>query len=334
MKPIRDLEKALNNPDYYADQFNESGHIKNILFVSPQIKGKHVYKFLLPYYSMRTANVETAITSVEKFDEEQLFTNPKSVLFPKQVLWADFIVFPFMINKLGGAENSVYQELKKINPNVKIVYHVDFNFYTLPKLHPYKKYFNKKVVSNIEDNIYFSDLCLTSNLEFNKFLIQVIEKLAVEKYKDIPPQLKVGSIPILFDTDILLMNVDYDPERAKLIDNRRVQKTAKVSEEEKKKSGTKKSTTSRKTTGSKSRSASKSTTKKTTAKSTTKKTTTKKTNDGKSGAKSGSGKPNGGTTAKSGGKSTGGNKGGSKSKTGGTTTRRRGRPPKSETSTS
>jgi hypothetical protein len=231
MKPIRDLEKALNNQEFYKAQIDESGYVKNILFVSPQITGKHIYKYILPYFCLLSAKIATAITSVEKYSGQDGLKKPKSRLFPQQVIWADYIVFPFILSPLGGAENSFYQELKKVNPNVKIVYHVDFNFYLLDKMHPYYKLFNKKTISIVEDNIYFSDLCLTSNMEFHASILKIVEKLSKTKYVDYPPQLKVGNFPILFDTEILLMNVDYDPEKPVVIDNRKAREVVQKASE-------------------------------------------------------------------------------------------------------
>lgn len=310
MKPIRDLEIALNNQQFYKAQFEESGYVKNVLFVSPHLTPKHVYKYILPYFCMQSGGVATAITSVEnhkfeKYDDVKNLKPEKSVLLPQHIIWADFIVFPFILNRLGGTEeDSLYNQIKKINPDVKIVYHVDFNFYRLPKRHPYYKLFDRKAISNVEDNIYFCDLCLTSNMEFYNELHKIIEKLAETTYKDYPPTLKLGNVPILFDLEVLLMNVDYDPEKPTVIDNRKVKKTAEVAESEKKKASSQKQTS--------------------------KKSTKSKTNGTKSTTAKSGGKPNGGSTTsgkgktptpKSGGKSTGGSTG---------TTRRRGRPPKSE----
>lgn len=323
MKPIRDLEKALNNQDFYNDQFQESGHLKNILFVSPQLKGKHIYKFILPYFSMLNANIATAITSVEKFDEEHTINNPKSVLFPKQVLWADYIVFPFMLNRLGGTGESVYKQLKKINPNLKIVYHVDFNFYAIPNYHPYKKHFTKQTISNVEDNIYFSDLCLTSNLQFNNFLIKVIEEMAAQKYTEHKPKLKVGCVPILFDTEILLMNVDYDTEQPTVIDNRKAKKAAETADKEKVKTISKRSVTAKKAANKKPA----------VKKSAATKTTTKKATDEKTGTKTGDTKLNGGDN-KSNGKPIGAKSGTAKTTSGNAQAgaKKRGRPPKTKIS--
>jgi hypothetical protein len=237
MKSIRDLEKALNNTDFYNKQFDESGIAKNILFVSPQLTGKHIYKFILPYFCLLSAKVNTAITSIEKFDAESAFKSPSMKLFPKQVLWADFIVFPFVVNPLAvvsSGKESLYSQLKKINPNVKIVYHVDFNFYELSKMHPYYKIFDKKTISNVEDNIYFSDLCLVSNTELHKFLIKTITELAQTKYAGTEPSLKVGSIPVLFDTNLLLQNVDYDPNHPVIINNKKAKEASIASEQVKK----------------------------------------------------------------------------------------------------
>ncbi len=54
MKDVLALTKAITDPTFYKEMFDEWGEEKNILFVSPQLSGKHLYKTLLPYFLMQS----------------------------------------------------------------------------------------------------------------------------------------------------------------------------------------------------------------------------------------------------------------------------------------
>ena len=96
----------------------------------------------------------------------------KSTLTTKEVLWANFIVFPFTTDDLSKPYG-LYEAIRELNPNCKIVFFVDFNYYNLPLEHPHKGLFDFPVsVDATERNILYSDLCLTTNIMLRNFLLK------------------------------------------------------------------------------------------------------------------------------------------------------------------
>ena len=75
MKQISDVIKALNNDDFYREQFEDFADNKNILFMSPQLSGKQLYKIFLPFCGMYNTDNLTALTSVEKYNPREQLTN-------------------------------------------------------------------------------------------------------------------------------------------------------------------------------------------------------------------------------------------------------------------
>lgn len=218
MKPILDLTKAINNYDYFHNQFKKWGNEKNILFISPQLSGKCLYKTILPFFSMFSEKVATAINGLGRYDyDEQLLGCEGYLVSDDMIQWADFIVFPFTTQPLVV---EFYESIKNIKPDVKVVFLVDFNFYELSLLHPYKYLFDEPtVLSAVEDNIWFSDICLTSNSELAGFLIDKFRVYSQSKYKNTPSDLRVACMPYMIDVEIVLKNVDYEPIKGVLISN-------------------------------------------------------------------------------------------------------------------
>jgi hypothetical protein len=203
----------MTDTEYYDSQFQESGQEKNILFVRPELSGKHLYRYIIPYFSLCNDNINTAITGLEKY-ETNYITTSKMVLKPAQVVWADYIVFPFTTRDLTDKRRNVYETIRNINPKVKIVYCVDFNYYELSTLHPYYNLFTNEAISAVDDNIFFSDICLVSNLELQKFLAKKMKEYMENKYREQNTSLKISTMPFIFDAEIMLQNVDFEPEQA------------------------------------------------------------------------------------------------------------------------
>ena len=68
MKDVLSLTRAITEVEYYSDMFEKWGEDKNILFVSPQLSGRHLYKTILPFFCLSSQNVATAITSLKRYD--------------------------------------------------------------------------------------------------------------------------------------------------------------------------------------------------------------------------------------------------------------------------
>lgn len=224
MKKIIDLERSMNDPKFFEAQFKHNGTQKNILFVNPQRSGRHFYKMILPYIAMQSNEVKCAITSISKYDQKAQLIGGREIQFSDEpdlelrkkketemIKWSDSIIFPFTTQPLVL---DIYANIRKVNPHCKIVYNVDFNFLALSKNNPYYEIFAEPSVRNaVEDNIYFSDLTLTSNPLFADYLVQYFQKLIPEKYSDIHDhKCFINTLFIMSDPEIMLENVDFNPD--------------------------------------------------------------------------------------------------------------------------
>jgi hypothetical protein len=231
MKPILDLTKAIGNEKYFYNQFTKWGSEKNILFINPQLSGKCLYKMLLPFFSMYNEKISTAISGLSKYDyKSQIIGYEEIFMTDEMINWSDFIVFPFTTHPLYLEH---YLRIKILKENVKIVFLVDFNFYELSDLHPFKNIFQEpKLLSSTEDNIWFSDICLTSNTELANELIKKFTELSKTKYSNMPSNLAIASMPFMIDTDIVLKNIEFEPIKPVLVNsNEHILETKKHIEE-------------------------------------------------------------------------------------------------------
>lgn len=209
MKAILELTKAITDDNYHSQQFDVWGSDKNILFINPQLSGKHLYKMLLPSRIMRSEGISTAITTISKYDPHgQLLGGKEVELNDTMINWAEYFVFPFTTQPLGD----LYERIREINSDAKIVYSIDFNFYELSDKHPYKYIFDElSVISDVEDNIFFSDIALVSNAKFQELLTYKFKELITKgKYKGVPTKLVVGCFPFMIDSEIMYENVEFD----------------------------------------------------------------------------------------------------------------------------
>ncbi len=221
MTDILYLKRAITDNDYYEKMFSKRGIEKNILFVSPQLSGKHLYKSILPFQCLPDKNengtmrIATGITSLKPYDYRKQLIEYEIELTDKHILWADFIIFPFTTQPLS---QDVYKKIRGIKQSVKIMYSVDFNFYELSNLHPYKNIFSDPMIlSQVEDNMYFSDSVVVGNLMLVKYLYDKVKNLMENKYKDVQGYMSLTCFPTMIDSEIVLKNVDYEPENALFI---------------------------------------------------------------------------------------------------------------------
>ncbi len=208
MKDVISLTRAITDEKFYKEMFEEWGEDKNILFVSPQLSGKHLYKTLLPYFLMQSEEISTAITSLKRFDHRKQLLGYEIDLNNAMIQWADFIVFPFTTQPLV---EEIYNTIRANKPEIKIVYSIDFNFYELSKNHPYNDIFSEEtVINDVEDNMFFADMVLTNNIELSKYLIEKFKKIIPAKYEGVESYMGIATLPTMIDTDIVLKNIDYD----------------------------------------------------------------------------------------------------------------------------
>ena len=206
MKVLNDIFKDITEKEFFDNQFKEIHWNKNVLFINPQLNGRHFYKYLLPYLFMYEYNAwATAITGIDRYKPFKEYEPIKIPLNSLQILWADYVVFPFTFDDLTES----YKNLRKINPRINIVFNVDFNYYELSKNHSvYKDFQNRNGTENIEKNIFYSDLTLTTNTKLTEVVLEKFKELSESKFKDEESYVSIGTLPLLVDTEIILENIE------------------------------------------------------------------------------------------------------------------------------
>jgi glycosyltransferase involved in cell wall biosynthesis len=206
MKVLNDIFKDITQKEFFENQFKEIHWNKNILFINPQLNGRHFYKYLMPYLSMYEYNAwATAVTGIDRYKPYKEYEPIKIPLNSLQILWADYIVFPFTFDDLTES----YKNLRKINPSINIVFNVDFNYYELSKQHPvYKDFQNRNGIENIEKNIFNSDLTFTTNTKLTEVILEKFKELSESKFKDQESYVSIGTLPLFIDTEIIFENIE------------------------------------------------------------------------------------------------------------------------------
>jgi glycosyltransferase involved in cell wall biosynthesis len=206
MKVLNDIFKDINEKEYFENQFKEIHWNKNVLFINPQLNGRHFYKYLMPYLYMYEYNAwATAITGIDRYKPNKEYEPIKIPLNSAQILWADYIVFPFTFDDLTESFNN----LRKINPSVNIVFNVDFNYYDISKQHPvFKDFEERNGIENIEKNIFYSDLTLTTNTKLTELVLEKLKELSETKFKDQESYVSIGTMPLFIDNEIIFENIE------------------------------------------------------------------------------------------------------------------------------
>jgi flagellar biosynthesis protein FlhB len=217
MKQIFDLKHSLNNKEFFEAQFSEENkREKNVVFVNPQLSDNNLYTMILPYFwfNVKGSNVSAAITKISEFNtEKQLFGDGEwEQLTDDMIRWATSIVLPFTAQPLSM---NLYAHIRSVNPNVAILYNVDFDFYNLDLLNPYKYIFDEQTVINaVEDNMFHADVVIVSNVALQEYLYEVFGNLLSTKYENTAREalenfLRIECMPLFIDKEIVLGNVDY-----------------------------------------------------------------------------------------------------------------------------
>lgn len=214
MKSIVDIYKEIKNPEFLEGQFSEIHWNKNVLFINPQLNGRSFYKYILPYIVMfEYDRWGTALTSIDKYKPNKEYEFVSIPLNSKKILWADYIVVPFTNQDL----TELYDTIRKINPNVKIIFNVDFNYYLISKKHPLHSTFGvEENHSIIEDNIFYSDITLCTNPRLSEYLIKKFKEDLKERYDDKFSDVGIGALPIFIDKDIIVENIEKESSENKV----------------------------------------------------------------------------------------------------------------------
>lgn len=136
------------------------------------------YKMIVPAMAMNKYNfsIRCIIINMELYDPVKSINYYSPELKQGLIKETDFMVFPFVSYPL----EPVIAEIKKYNPNIKIGYHVDFNYYLVPDSYPFSNlYNNQEAHTIIEKNMRAVDRVFVSN----KNLVNAIYEKTDEKYK-------------------------------------------------------------------------------------------------------------------------------------------------------
>ena len=197
MKIVSDLYKNVKNTSFYRKQFTETLGNKNVLFLDPIMTTFDWYTCLIPYNALEeTDHVSTAITGLYRFSE--LDDKPQTILTNMEILWADVIVVPFTLEKFYG-DGELFDLIKKVNSNIKIIFTVEFDFYDLRKdhfllmEHPEKK---DEIIERLEKNCKGADRILVLNEKLK-------EKLQLKGFES------VKTLPVFYAEDVLKENIDF-----------------------------------------------------------------------------------------------------------------------------
>lgn len=226
MKKISNLNKAFTNIEaseqktrFFEGQFKEFGKNKNILFVDPQLSGRQLYKTFLPYIGLFNTHIHTALTSIGKYNPKEQLISLNTPLSIKQIVWADFIVFPMTTENLTLGDTNIYNSIKMINKNCSVCFSVDFNYYELSDKHPYKEIFHDQAIRNVEDNIWYSDICITTNVLMRDTILERMREMNnVEMSSSQPTTAAITTIPFFINSSILLESIDYEGKEPQIVD--------------------------------------------------------------------------------------------------------------------
>ncbi len=223
MKQVISTYKELQQDRFRDSQFIDDHPEKNILFISPQLSGQHLYKFILPYIVLYEQNLwNSAFTSLTKYSSDKQVEIKDSLIRSHEIMWADYVVIPFTTQNLAtsaGDGFSLYQQIRDINPEVKIIYHVDYNYYLLPTSHPYhSKFQDRQAIKSVEDNIFYADTVVVTNFLLQQYLHDVFKELKeTGRYKNRVTGVAISCLPMLSDPETIFENmvIEHDDQKPK-----------------------------------------------------------------------------------------------------------------------
>lgn len=119
MQLIKKINDIVSNVDGYKNQFVTNG-LPNILLIDPQTSRFEFYSMILPTIVLNSEEkINLAFTKIQKFkagpQREQIN------LTEAEITWADVIVFPISIATYQGENKHLFDEIREINSNCKII---------------------------------------------------------------------------------------------------------------------------------------------------------------------------------------------------------------------
>lgn len=209
MKALNIIQKSIKTVEGYKNQFVYNDK-PNLLLVDPCLKTYDYYAAFLPAITMYECDAcNIAFTNIRKFIEDVENIN----LSPFEIKWANTIVFPFSLMPLFNLDN-FRDEIKKINPEITIIYNVEIDFTNHDLLKELKSQlqvnvslleFAKKIEQHQLININSADIIVTHS----QHLKNKLQKSTKNK------KLKVEIIPIANDQNFIRQGLK--PEMSKTI---------------------------------------------------------------------------------------------------------------------
>lgn len=177
-----DKLQGLENPDIEAKQYLFGSQL-NILYINPEATGANFYKLFVPCELLaRTDVVCTAMGGWQKYNPVKRFrSEDQKPLDSWKIRWADIIVIPFT-----NQDMSQFMQFAKAikesmgGQQLRIVFHLDFDFTSIPKNHPLKDAFGEKEIDNIYKNIFFADKVVVTNGALASHVISTIRETGQE----------------------------------------------------------------------------------------------------------------------------------------------------------
>jgi hypothetical protein len=219
MKIVSDLYKKLKEVDFFRTQFEEEDGKKNILFIDPVMTNFDFYSMIVPYLSLEeTGKYKTAMTGMYRYSE--IDAKPPTKLTSVEILWADVIVFPMSLEPYGE-EGDLFDQIREINPEIKIIQTVEFDFYEIALDHFMFDDEKIKKLIQLTKNKVSKKMVSDSKKEMRKKTVEILEsnsrsadRLMVLNY-NLKSKLEskgfksVEYVPILVEEGSFKENIDF-----------------------------------------------------------------------------------------------------------------------------
>lgn len=176
--------KKINYKKIFPEFFDQNNPRTRILFVSPRMDETGLYTHIIPalFLTKYGKYATSCITNIEKSKQELDSTISGYEIPTDLVSRSQIIVLPFLHQSLLD----VYRALRGTNPDCRIVYTVDYNFYAVPRGHDkYETFKDPEVIKNIEMNMIYADKVIIPSANFGEVMLQNIPKKHPELPKDI-----------------------------------------------------------------------------------------------------------------------------------------------------
>ena len=184
---------------------------KNILFISPILNKMGLYRMILPALELMEYGKEpgkqkynTIINQILPDDGQKIIDDYHIKIVPELIRWADYAVFAANGHNL----ESLFKQLKGINPKIKLVMDIDKNYHALnPNNYTAKKYTIDKQ-RNLESNLRLVDFSTYPDKATEDFYRKKVGGLSEEN------NMKTFILPNLL-SPFQFEGIDWKAERSK-----------------------------------------------------------------------------------------------------------------------